>query len=437
MQNFLISVSAFLFALGAIVFVHEMGHFLVAKFFRVRVVTFSLGFGRRLWGFDYKGTDCRVSLIPLGGYVRLGGELPEERTNDPADFLNRPRWQRILFYLAGPAMNVVLSVLLIAGVFMAGIHYQAMQETSSVIGLVDPGTPADAAGLLPGDQILEVAGQPMDKWKDIVFVMTTSANRPVSLLVQRDGSTFQTEITPTEHPVHAYGEAGFFPSVRLRISAISPDSPAEKAGFAVQDELRRVNGRSIIVWNDFVQEIQDNPQVNVPVDILRDGQPMTITVVPNLVDGKGKIGLASAFYRRLPPGEALIASIRFNIEIVQRSVQILGKLLTNEIAAKSALSGPIDIAAISGRAARDGFKELIFTMGFLSISIGFMNLLPIPVLDGGHIMILLVESAMRRDLSVVVKERVTQVGFMMLMTLMAIVIVLDLAKNLPSLIPGS
>ncbi len=436
MENLITNIPTFLFALGVIVFVHEMGHFVVANFFGVRVLTFSLGFGRRLWGFNYKGTDCRISLIPLGGYVRMGGELPEERTSNPTDFLNKPRWQRILVYLAGPAMNVVLSVGLIAGAFMGGIHYQALQETSSVVGFVDPGTAAEAAGLQPGDRILEVDGQPMDKWKDITFVMTTSAEKTVSLLVERDGTPFRTEITPDKHPKHAYGEAGFYPEVRLRVAKLTPDSPAERAGFVIGDELRKVNGRSIGVWSDFVEEIQRSPEIDVPVEVVRGGQPMVVTVVPALVEGKGRIGLSPGLYRRLPLGEALVESIRFNAEIVQRSVQILGKLLTNDIAAKSALSGPIDIAAISGRAAREGFKELIFTMGFLSISIGFMNLLPIPVLDGGHIMILLFESAIRRDLSVVVKERITQVGFMMLMTLMAIVIVLDLSKNLPSLFPG-
>lgn len=436
MGNVLTNIPAFLFALGAIVFVHELGHHLVAKLFGVRVMVFSLGFGKRLWGFERDGTDYRISAVPLGGYVRMGGELPEERSGDPGDFLSKPRWQRILVYLAGPAMNVVLSVGLIALVFAAGIDLQAMQDIPSVVGQVEEDGAAAAAGLATGDRIVKVNGQAVDKWKDVAFVFATSAQRPVEVELEREGRTVLAVVTPVKVPRYEFGDAGVYPKLLLRFIEVFSGSPAHTAGFEPGDEVRRVDERPVSDVQSFVDYIQARADTEVRIEVARDEELLTLAVVPAMVEGKGQIGVQIGSYRRLGVGEAIVESVKYNIEIVDKSLQILGMLFTNEIAPKSALSGPIEIAAWSGRAARRGLKDLLYTMGFLSISIGFMNLLPIPVLDGGHISILLVESLMRRDLSLVLKERITQLGFMMIMTLMAVVIFFDLSKNLPSLFSG-
>ena len=433
MEALLTSIPAFLFALGAIVFVHELGHHLVAKLFGVRVLVFSLGFGKRLWGFERRGTDYRISLVPLGGYVRMGGELPEERTGDASDFLSKPRWQRILVYLAGPAMNVVLSIALIAGVFMAGIEMQAMQDIPAVIGVVEEGSAGEAAGLKPGDRIVRIGGEAVDKWKEVAFVFATSPERPVELELMRDGVAVRAVVTPSTVPRYEFGDAGVYPKLLLRLSRILPDTPAERAGFKSGDEVRRVDGRVMSDVEEFITYVQGHAATEIRLEVLRRKQLLTLPVTPEEVDGKGRIGVEIGSYRRLSMGEAVVESVKYNIEIIDKSIQLLGMLLTNDIAPKSALSGPIEIAAWSGRAAQRGFKDLLYTIGFLSISIGFMNLLPIPVLDGGHISILVVESLIRRDLSLGIKERITQLGFMMLMTLMAVVIFFDLSKNLPSL----
>ncbi len=433
MENLLTSIPAFLFALGVIVFVHEAGHHMVAKLFGVRVVVFSLGFGKRLWGFQHRGTDYRVSAIPLGGYVRMGGELAEERTGDPSDFLAKPRWQRILVYLAGPAMNVVLSVALIAGVFMAGIELQAMQDIPSIVGTVEEDSAGAKAGVEPGDRIVRIADKPVDRWKEVAFVLATSAERPVEIELLRGETPMRVVVTPVKVPRYEFGDAGIYPKLLLRFSEIFKDTPAARAGFRSGDEVRRIDGRPVPEVDDFITYIETHAGTEINIEVLRRDDLLTLAVTPEAIEGKGKIGVRLGSFRRLGFGEAIVESIKFNVDIIDKSILILGKLFSNEIAAKSALSGPIEIAAWSGRAARRGFKDLIYTMGFLSISIGFMNLLPIPVLDGGHISILLVESFLRRDLSLVLKERITQVGFMMLMTLMAMVIFFDLSKNLPAL----
>lgn len=432
MKDLLITVPAFLFALGVIVFVHELGHYLAARLFGVRVVTFSLGFGKRLWGFCREGTDYRISAVPLGGYVRMGGELPDESTGDPREFLSKPRWQRVIVYLAGPAMNVVLSIALIALVFMVGIEIQALQELPAVVGTVEEGSAAAAAGLAPGDRIVALDGDPVEKWKDVQFAFSTSPGRPVEVELQRGGERRRTVVTPAVMPRYEFGDAGVYPELVVRIAEVDDGTPAARAGFRPGDQPRAVDGQPISEIGELVDFLQRHAGVEVRIDVHRDSEVLTIPVTPEAdEEGKGRIGVHLGAYRRLPFGEAVVESVRYNVDIVHKSLQILGKLFTREISARSSLSGPIEIAAISGQAARRGWKELLFVMGFLSISIGFMNLLPIPVLDGGHIAILAVESLLRRDMSILLKERLTQVGFMMLMTLMAVVIFFDLAKNWP------
>lgn len=442
-QDFLITIPAFLFALGVIVFVHELGHFLVAKLFGVRVLVFSLGFGKRLWGFRFKGTDCRVSAVPLGGYVQMWGELPEDRTGHPDEFPAKPRWQRILVYLAGPAMNVVLSVGLFTGLFAVGIQEQAFQEIPSVIGLVRDGSAGERAGLAAGDRIETVDGNAVDRWDDLAFALTLAPDREVTLAVVRGDERFETVIVPDVVERYGHGDAGIAPAgaPTVVITRVVADSPADQAGLQPGDEVQSMDGREISLLNAFVAYVEPRAETPIEMRVLRGDEFVTTSVVPALQDDVGRIGVEIGSYQKipfrpLPLDEAFVESVRYNIEIVERSVQVLGKLFAREIAAKSALSGPIEIAAWTGRAAKRSFKDLLTLMGLLSISIGFMNLLPIPVLDGGHITILLVESTMRRDLSTVLKERITQAGFMILLMLMVVVIFFDLSKNLPGLMPG-
>jgi len=436
MDAWLISIPAFLATLGAIVFVHELGHFLAARLFGVRVRVFSLGFGKRLSGVERGGTEYRLSWVPLGGYVRMGGELPEEHTGAPGDFLGKPRWQRILIYLAGPAMNVAFSVALFAGVFMHGIERQAFQELPPVVGDVEAGSPAAAAGLRPGDRIVAVDGRAVDEMGEVLFAFATAPGRPVTVRAVRDGRPFTTAVTPAEVPRYGYGEAGVRPRLQLRLVAIFDGGPADRAGFEPGDAVRKVDGREIAGAADFAARVGPRAGEEVRIEVERRGEVLTLPVVPVARGGRGLIGVRLGVYRPLPFGEAVVASVRYNVELVDRSLRVLGKVLSRDVAPKAALSGPIEIAAWSGRAARRGFEELLYAMGFLSLGIGLMNLLPIPVLDGGHVAVLLVESLLRRDLSLAFKERMVQVGFVVLLALMAVVLFFDLSKNLPALFDG-
>jgi regulator of sigma E protease len=436
MIDFLQNILAFLFALGVIIVVHEAGHLLVAKAFGVRVLTFSVGFGKRIWGIQRGETEYRVAIVPLGGYVRLGGENPEEATNDPRDFLSKPRWQRILVYLAGPAMNVILAILIFACLFMVGLRIPYLPDVPAVVGIVEPGSSAAAVGIQGGDRILTVNGRDVDNWQQVLIALITSApGSEVRLTLERGGSRIEKSVLPQDIKNQGRDSAGLYPLLRPQIIRVLPGSPAEKSGFRQGDEIRTINGRPIADNRDFVEQIEKQGGKTVLVEVVRDGRPLHLTVVPRSEKGTGKIGVEIGVFQKYGPVRAFVVSVEYNVLIVKETLSILGKVFTNEVAAKTAFAGPIEIAKQSGQAAKQGFKELVYLMGFLSISIAFMNLLPIPILDGGQIFILLVEEVIRRDLSLRVKEVVSQVGFFMILALMAMVIYFDLGKS--GWLPGS
>jgi regulator of sigma E protease len=427
--DILTNLLSFIFALGVIIVVHEAGHLLVAKAFNVRVLTFSVGFGKRIWGVQRGETEYRVSVIPLGGYVRLGGENPDETTDDPREFLNKPRWQRVLVYLAGPFANVVLALLLFAGLFMVGIEVMNLPNMPPLIGGVEQGSSAAQAGLRRGDLIVAARGEAVDDWNDVVLALMGSPDRPLPLTIRRDGQTLEATVTPKRVPKYDMGDfAGLVPSLRPQIIQVIAGQPAEAAGFKPGDEIRAVDGRPIADSQAFIEAIAKRPGQPIQVAIVRDGQPKTLTVTPSAA---GKIGVGIGFYQRYSPGRAFVESARYNVQVVTDTFRILGKIVTGALSAKGALAGPIEIAAQSGAAARSGFKYLLHLMGFISVSIAIMNMLPIPILDGGQIFILAVESVIRRDLSLRLKEVISQVGFVMILLLMFVVIWFDLMKRLP------
>lgn len=446
-SGILVNVLAFAFALGVIIAVHELGHLIVAKLFDVRVTAFSLGFGPRIWGFRRGETEYRLSLVPLGGYVRLGGEQPDETTGDPREFLSKPRWQRIFVYLAGPAMNVVLAILLIAVVFMVGASIPNL-DVEPVVGAVLEESSAAAAGIEPGDRIVAVDGEEVDTWDRVRFDLMTSVDRPVVLTIERPGGDevapgparrFETIVTPEQIEGEAIGDlAGLVPKLLPTITLVEPGSPAEAAGLAIGDQVRTVDGKPVPSTEGFVEYVSARPGQEIRLEVIRGGSAVSVPVVPRDLDGTGKIGVGLGFFQRYGFFHSFVESAKYNWHIVEQTFAVLGKIFSREVSAKSALAGPIEIAAVSGAAARVGFRYLIHLMGFISISIAIVNLLPIPILDGGQILILLVESTMRRDLSFRIKELIAQVGFVVIMLLMLTVIYFDLTKNLPpGILPGS
>jgi regulator of sigma E protease len=427
------NVLAFLFAAGIIIFVHELGHYLAAKACGVRVLVFSLGFGKRIWGFRRGATDYRVSVIPLGGYVSFYGQDPSERTDDPAAFLNQPRWQRISILFAGPAMNVLLAVLLVAGVYMAGTDLPNQRDVSTEIGVVLPGGPAEQAGLRTGDRIVSLDGEAVSDWQAVSMAFLTSPGRPIDVEYERAGERASTVLVPAVIPRYELGDPGLYSAAPPRVRDVLPDSPAERAGLRFGDALLAVDGRPLATIEEFQQAIRPLVGREARIEIERDGERRTVVAVPELRDGNGAIGvvIAEFHFQRFPPLEALRHSVRYNWDTTIQTFAFLGKIFERRISAQSALGGPIEIARISGAAARTGFKELVFFMALISLNLFILNMMPVPILDGGQILILLVESTLRRDLSLRVKERMTQVGLVLIVLLMAMALYFDLLKSLP------
>jgi regulator of sigma E protease len=302
-------------------------------------------------------------------------------------------------------MNVLLAILLVAVVFMVGIEIPDLQRIAPVVGFVEAGSSAEQAGLLPGDRLLTANGKAIGRWQDAMFEMITSANRPVKLEFERGTERRTAEVTPALLPEYGMGDsAGLYPKVLPRVTQVNADSPAQRGGIEVGDELRAVEGRSISGSAEFVEAIEARAGLPTRIELARGARLLTVEVTPADQAGKGKIGIGVGIFQRYGPGRAIVESARYNWNLVDQTFSVLGKIFTAKLSAKSALSGPLEIARLSGTAAKRGFKDLLYLMGFLSMSVAILNLLPIPVLDGGQMAVLVIEGGMRRDLPMPVRS---------------------------------
>jgi len=437
-SSFLTDAVVVVVVLGVMVFVHEAGHFLAAKGFGVRVLTFSLGFGKRLFGFERGGTDYRVSILPLGGYVKMAGDDPTAvLSGDPGEFLARPRWQRFVIILMGPMMNFVLAVVVLAGLYMFHFQKPAYEDQAVLIGAVDPDSAAAQAGLQAGDRVVQFDGIRNPKWNDIKFKVLTGANHPIPLTVDRGDMSLHMSLTPQTEGQDGAGVAGWYPYVPLVIDKVEPGQPASEAGLKPGDKILGLDGKPIYYWALIVQDLRDGKGKPVDLTVQRDGKEFQAHLKPAYTDvmelKTWRIGVTirqtEYVIRKLPPGTALEYAVAANYRSFLETFAVLGKIVTRRMSTKS-LAGPIGIAQISGEAYRRGISDLLLFVSFISLQLGIVNLLPIPVMDGGHIFMLAIEGLMRRDLSLAVKERVIQVGVVLIVLLFVFVMYNDIMKTI-------
>src|SRR5260221_9633351 len=390
----------FVIVLGFLIFAHESGSFVMAKLFKVRVLVFSFGFGRRLFGFRKGATDYRVSLIPLGGYVRMAGDTPEEnQPQNPDEFLSRPKWQRFLILVAGPFMTLVIAITFVASMSMIGLR---LPLTTSKIGEITPNMPAAKAGLLAGDRIVRADGEQINDFQDLRMVISMHAGTAIPIEYLRGGKLLKTTITPkaedTDYgPIGRAGIGGFTEPV---VAGLLPGSPAEKSGMRVGDRFEMPNGKPIQRFEDIVVLLDNLKGAPVPF-VVRRGKadvPVTLAAVKYDADDLGR-GLVAPFrVQKLSLGAALVDSAKQNAKFLKYTFVTISRLVRGNGSMKE-LSGPISIARISGEMFRRGWLSMVGLMAMISLQLGIMNLLPIPVLDGGHIFILLIEGVARRDFS--------------------------------------
>jgi len=429
----LISILSLVFVLGVLVLMHEGGHYFAARAVGAPVAVFSFGFGKRLVGWERGGTDYRISLIPLGGYVRVLGLGPDESDVVGAEHVTAPllpRWKRALILLAGPVANTIGAVLFLGAAYMLGVQVPVWEDERPEIAWVDPASPAAAAGLQAGDVVVAIDGRAVPTWRDLQMATLSAANRRLEVTFKRGGDEKTVALVPESQSSYDLGYAGVAPPLPARISAVMPGSPAEAAGLKAGDRIVAIDGEPVRHFFDVMRLVSAKPGQQIKVTVRRGAATLDVFATPRDEGGKGKLGIPApqdTVLRRLGPVRALSEAIDDCRRMTHDTFAILGRLVTGRASMRQ-VSGPIDIARFSGDAARSGLASLIWLLGVISLQLAIFNLLPIPVLDGGHLAVTGVEAVLRRDFSDRLKERILNIGFWLIVALFAVVLYNDIAK---------
>lgn len=424
--------------IGVMIIIHELGHYWAARFFDVRVEAFSFGFGPRLFGFRKGETDFRFSAILFGGYVKMAGEQPgDEAASDPRSFQAKPRWQRLIIAFAGPGMNIILAVGLLAGLYMYRYPKLANSDAPAAVGYVQKGSPAEQAGVREGDIIVQVDEIRDPHWEDVLLKEVPNAKRPMAVALMRGNERVLTTVTPVLDAKSGLGSAGWEEASQVLVGGILPGMDAERAGLKPGDIIVAVNGIAIQSMSKLHEQIRASNGTAVQLTFRRGGKDQTVSVKPSYsdADGAGRWMIGVQLERpivitQLSFPNAVRESIKVNVKSASLIYQFLQGLIERRMSAKS-IEGPIGIARLSGEAAREGPTAFFGLMAMVSLNLAVFNLLPIPILDGGLILLLLIEMVMRRDMSLQVKEAVFKVGMVFLMAVVMFVLYNDISKLLP------
>lgn len=440
LTNILRELIAGAVVLGVLVLIHEWGHFIAAKMCGVRVDVFSIGFGSRIWGWKRGDTDYRVSWLPLGGYVKMAGDNPaEERSGAPHEFLSRPRWQRFIIAVAGPFMNILTTFLIFWGIYaIVGMPTDASLKLPSEVAAAPQSN--DANSVRANDRILQVNGASTLRWEDVYAALDkVKPGGDFSILVLRDGRQESLQLKMPTDETSAASLVGY-PAQHAVIDQVEPGYPADKAGLQAGDEIVRINDVPVVSFGQLVDAIHNSNGQPVHLVIKRGSSdvPAVLTPVKGLdqVDGQmvwqiGVLQRSQEVYEH----QEFLESVRDATTATGRAVAEIGWMLKALFAGQVSvrnLAGPVGIVQMSGQAAKQGPTMLLQWTAIISINLGLLNLLPIPILDGGHVLLLLIESGMRRDLSLAFKERFVQVGLIFLLALIAFVTYSDILRAIQS-----
>ena len=424
--------------LGVMILIHELGHFCAALAVGIKVETFSIGLGPRLFGFHRGETDFRLSAIPFGGYVRMLGQDPmqdpseQKAINDPRSFQAKPRWQRAFVVIAGPAMNVVLAVAIVTGLYMYAFPKE-VDSTDPVISSIAPGSAAAQAGLEPGDRIIQIEGQKNPTWQDVMTREAFSANHALHVVILRKGKQQSITLTPRMDPKEGIGVAGWMGDPDVEVVEVVKGSPAAAAGLKVGDLFISVDQQPVAspaTTQEIVAKSQGKP---VQVVFMRGGHIEKVSITPKPTgDSRVPWHIGVALKPRgeivkLPFGPALVESVQFNFRNASMIFEALRSIVEQRVSPKT-LEGPIGIARLSGQAAQEGPLSFLFLMAVVSLNLAIVNLLPIPILDGGTLLMLAVEMLIQRDMSLQLKETVFKIGFVFLMMVVVFVIYNDISR---------
>jgi regulator of sigma E protease len=458
MHTFLVSFISVLVVLGIMVIVHEFGHFIAAKLCGVRVEQFSVGFPPRLFGVKIGETDYCVSAIPLGGYVKMTGEsMPgenmslqgadgetiEAQKSDPGALTSHPRWQRMIIGVSGPAANFVLAIGLMTGVFMLHNEVFLYGDQPITLDWVTPGSPAADAGLLPGDHIIRFDTQDNPTWQQANVRAVLNLNHSVPITVLRNGQQVSVSLPlkdDSKGKDFGLDRVGLLPVTQpdpVTVGVVTGNSPAGKAGIQPGDKFLTIDGHVFHSTLTVVDYLQSRKGAPIVVNLDHAGKTSTVSLQPvQMNDSKAGPAWRIGFSGTPPPTrveqlsfpQAIAASVKFNRENSLLILEVLNRLVSHRMSVDT-LSGPIGIAQQTGQAwASQNWEVMMQLMTVISLNLGILNLLPFPILDGGMILFLIIESTIRRDVNVVFKERVYQVAFVIIILFFAYIMFNDISK---------
>jgi regulator of sigma E protease len=432
--------------LGVMILVHEWGHFIVARMFGVRVDVFSIGFGPRLFGIKRGATDYRISALPLGGYVRMAGQdLSEIDSNDvaptggPDELMSKPRWQRALISFAGPAVNLIMPVILLAGFFaIKGFPYPAYQDKPLVLSGIPQTSPLAKADVQDGDQVVSVNDVPTPTWSKMnASLLQTAADGMLRFKIEHQGTQRIVEVKATD--IRDTERALGNPPIPALVRPVDRGTPASRAGLQRGDLVLSVNGAPVRNWFDFYEIItHSNGQVLNTV-VRRNGSEVKLEIHP--LQNKDDEGVTAWRIGVAPEGEWAFKPMTFSSSVKEATDEtlgataklfgVMGRLFTGKLSVKQ-LRSFVGIAAMAGQAVEEGPVDVITMMAMISLNLGILNLLPIPILDGGNILLLTMEAIRRRDFSLAFKERFVQVGLVFLLVFFVYVMYNDVVRLLPT-----
>ena len=450
------SILSFIIVLGVLIFFHEFGHFIVARLFGVGVEKFSLGFGPRLIGKKVGITDYRISAIPLGGYVKMVGEEPDADI-DPADielsFTHKHVAKRMLIVAAGPVFNILLAIL----IFFVFFSITGIDDIKPIIRQVQADSVAQKAGLQVNDLIVSINGEDITAWYDLDEAITASKGATLTLGVARNGDQVMIDITPElKQGIDLLGDSisyydigiSAFPELKAIVGEVNAGFPADKAGLKKGDQIVSIHGIPIETWRQMQSIISSSGGVELSLFIKRDEEVFKVSLTPQQMETKNHLGEVEKRYligistqqtaipqadlvtKRLNPIKAAVESIKRTYSVCVLMVRSVVKMIDGSIP-KENLGGPIMIAKMAGDQAKQGIDKLVQFIAFISINLAIINLLPIPVLDGGHLLFFSIEAIKRRPVSIKVREVAQQVGLFILIMLMILVFYNDITRFFP------